>query len=66
MTGSILIRGGDVIDGSGAPARRADVRVRDGRIDEIGIDLRPDGEQEIDATGAVAIAGAPKPVAGAA
>ena len=29
------IRGGSVIDGSGAPARRADVAIRDGRIAEI-------------------------------
>ena len=33
-----LIRGGDVIDGTGAAAVRADVRLRDGRIVEIGPD----------------------------
>jgi N-acyl-D-amino-acid deacylase len=32
----LLIRGGDVIDGSGAPAVRADVAVRDGRIVAVG------------------------------
>src|SRR6185312_4403901 len=53
----LLIRGGDVIDGTGAPQRRADVRVRDGRIAEIGPDLTPDGEQEIDARGAVVAPG---------
>src|SRR3954449_11413535 len=31
-----VIRGGDVIDGTGAPARRADVGVRDGRIIAVG------------------------------
>ena len=45
----LLIRGGDVIDGTGAPRRRADVRIRDGRIAEVGPDLAPDGAQEIDA-----------------
>ena len=53
----LLIRGGDVIDGTGAPRRRADVRVRDGRIAEIGPDLTPDGEQIIDAAGAVVTPG---------
>ena len=36
----ILIRGGDVVDGTGAPARRADVRVRGDAIVEVGPDLR--------------------------
>jgi N-acyl-D-amino-acid deacylase len=54
---SVIIRGGEVIDGTGAPRRRADVRVRDGRIVEIGPDLAPAGEEEIDATGAVVTPG---------
>jgi N-acyl-D-amino-acid deacylase len=54
---SLLIRGGHVIDGSGAPAVRADVRVSEGRIVEIGPDLTPNGEPEIDATGAVVTPG---------
>ncbi len=32
----VLIRGGLVVDGTGGPARRADVGLRDGRIAEIG------------------------------
>ena len=53
----LLVRGGDVIDGTGAPARRADVRVRDGVIVEVGPDLAHEGETVIDATGAVVTPG---------
>jgi N-acyl-D-amino-acid deacylase len=53
----LLIRGGDVIDGTGAPRVRADVRVRDGRIVEVGPDLATNGEPEFDATGAVVAPG---------
>ena len=35
----ILIKGGTVVDGSGAPAYTADVRVANGRIVEIGTGL---------------------------
>ena len=55
--GDMLIRGGDVLDGTGAPARRADVRVRAGRIVEVAAGLRPDGEEVCDATGAVVTPG---------
>ena len=47
----LIIRGGEVIDGSGGPRALADVRVRAGRIAEVGAALDPDGEREIDATG---------------
>src|SRR5699024_7780503 len=50
--GNLLVRGGMVVDGTGAPARAADVRVRDGVIVEIGPGLVPDGEVEVDAAGA--------------
>ena len=47
-----LIRGGSVIDGTGAPAFAADVRVRDGRIAEVAPGLQPEaGEQVVDASG---------------
>ena len=47
----ILITGGTVVDGTGAQAFRADVRVRDGVIVEIGDALAPSGERVVDATG---------------
>src|SRR4051812_44037261 len=48
----LLVRGGTLVDGTGGPPRRADVRVRDGVVAEIGAGLTPDGEPEIDAGGA--------------
>src|SRR2546425_2526325 len=51
--GRLLLRGGTVIDGTGAPRYVADVRVRDGRIAEIGANLAVRDEAEIDATGRV-------------
>lgn len=53
----LLIKGGTVIDGTGAAGREADVRVRDGRIAEIAPDLDGEGEQVIDATGLVVTPG---------
>lgn len=41
-----------MVDGTGAPAFRADVRVREGVIAEVAPGLTPDGEREIDAGGA--------------
>lgn len=57
MSGDLLVRGGTFVDGTGAPARRADVRVRDGVVAEVAESLRPDGEAEIDAGGAVVAPG---------
>ncbi|HLT17608.1 MAG TPA: amidohydrolase family protein [Acidimicrobiales bacterium] len=52
----LVIRGGTVVDGTGAPAVTADVAVRDGRITEVG---RVDGpaERELDADGLVVAPG---------
>ena len=49
---SILIQGGTVVDGTGAPRFEADVRVADGLIAEIGRGLQPGaGERIVDAKG---------------
>lgn len=48
----MLIKGGTVVDGTGAPAFAADVRVRDGVIAEVAPGLAPrDGERVFDAAG---------------
>src|SRR3990172_13173575 len=55
---SILIRGGTVIDGTGAPRLRADVRVEGESIVEVAPGLQPAaGERVIDATGLVVAPG---------
>ena len=46
----LLIRGGTLVDGTGAPARPADLGVRDGRIAAIG-DVRDAARETVDATG---------------
>ncbi len=51
----IVIRGGIVIDGTGAPGREADVLVRDGRVAEIGPGLS--ASEELDASGCVVAPG---------
>src|SRR4051794_445502 len=45
----LLVRGGELVDGTGAPARRADVRITDGVVTEIGPDLRVVDERVLDA-----------------
>ena len=55
MSTDLVIRGGTVVDGTGAAPRRADVAVGDGRITAIGTDLR--GERELDADGCVVAPG---------
>ena len=51
-----VIRGGTVVDGTGAPARRADVGIRDGSIVEIGT-ITEEAAETIDADGLVVAPG---------
>ncbi|MEY3166621.1 MAG: hypothetical protein RLZZ343_424, partial [Actinomycetota bacterium] len=46
----IVIRGGLVIDGTGAPSRQADIAIKDGRIVAVGV-VDETGVEVIDATG---------------
>ena|SRR2546425_5872185 len=48
MAYDLVIRGGEVVDGSGLPAFRADVGVRRGRIARIGR-IHERGREEVDA-----------------
>jgi N-acyl-D-aspartate/D-glutamate deacylase len=52
----LVIRGGLVVDGTGAPGRRADVAVRDGKLSEIGT-VAGRGAREISATDLVVAPG---------
>ena len=47
----VVIRGGTVVDGTGAPGQRADVAVTAGRIAAVGTGLQ--GRTELDATGQI-------------
>ncbi len=53
----LLVRGGTIVDGTGKPGFKADVRVRDGLIAEVAPSLKPEGEREIDASGALVTPG---------
>src|SRR5262245_12529450 len=55
MTADLVIRGGTVLDGSGAPGRRADVAVTGDRITAVGDGL--DGKRILDAGGHVVAPG---------
>jgi N-acyl-D-aspartate/D-glutamate deacylase len=56
-TADLVIRGGTVVDGTGAPARPADVAVRDGRITHVGELPDGDAEETVDATGLLVLPG---------
>ncbi|MCU1465788.1 MAG: aminoacylase, partial [Actinomycetia bacterium] len=51
-----LIHGGTVVDGTGAPARRADVGIRAGRVVEIGT-IKDEAAETIDAGGMIVAPG---------
>jgi N-acyl-D-aspartate/D-glutamate deacylase len=51
MAHDILIRGGLLLDGTGAAGRPGDLAIRDGRIAAIGTDCGNDAAKVIDATG---------------
>lgn len=57
MAERVVIRGGTVIDGTGAPGVLADVTIRDGRIEAIGPDLDATGATVLDAEGQVVAPG---------
>jgi N-acyl-D-aspartate/D-glutamate deacylase len=48
----VLIRGGTIVDGSGQPARKGDIGIRDGRIAAIGT-ISEAARETIDAKGKV-------------
>ena len=52
----VVIRGGTVVDGTGAPGRRADVGIRDGRIAAVGT-VTGDADRVVDAGGCVVAPG---------
>jgi N-acetylglucosamine-6-phosphate deacetylase len=54
---ALLVRGGDVVAVPGRPPQHADLRIRGGRVVEVGPGLRPDGEPEVDAAGALVTPG---------
>ncbi|MBV9410110.1 MAG: amidohydrolase family protein [Acidimicrobiia bacterium] len=49
---NLVLRGGRVVDGTGSPARSADVGIEDGRIAAVG-DVAANGAQEVDLDGLV-------------
>jgi N-acyl-D-amino-acid deacylase len=58
MAPDVVIRGGTVVDGTGAPGRRADVAVTDGVVTEVGETVsHGPGARELDASGQIVAPG---------
>lgn len=57
MSDAIVIRGGHVIDGTGAPGVETDIALSGGRITEIGPDIATGGAEIVDASGKVVAPG---------
>jgi N-acyl-D-aspartate/D-glutamate deacylase len=57
IVADLLVKGGTLVDGTGAAARRGDVRVRDGIIVEVGTALDVSGDTVLDADGALVTPG---------
>jgi N-acyl-D-aspartate/D-glutamate deacylase len=55
MSQTTVIRGGTVVDGTGAPGQRADVAVSEGHVTEVGTNLK--GDVTVDADGCVVAPG---------
>ena len=51
MSADLVIRGGTIVDGTGAPPYVGDVAVTDGKITAVGPSLRVSGVREINASG---------------
>src|SRR3974390_914443 len=52
-----ILRGGEVIDGSGRTRRRADVAIAGDRVTAVGVAARPEGAREIDVSGKIVAPG---------
>jgi N-acyl-D-amino-acid deacylase len=53
----ILIRGGELVDGTGSPRRHADVAIREGRVVAVGVGLAGEATQTLDARGKIVAPG---------
>ena len=52
-----ILRGGEVIDGSGGPRRRADVAIAGDRVAAVGVVDKAEGAREIDVSGKIVAPG---------
>ncbi|WP_159621400.1 N-acyl-D-amino-acid deacylase family protein [Ruania rhizosphaerae] len=57
MTAPIILRGGTIVDGTGAPPRLADLRIEGAAVTGIGTLPQRPGEVEVDATGRLIMPG---------